>query len=71
MLVNSVSDISDIASITADDYNGTVTAVEHLIAKGHTKIGIISGNLYSYISTTRQNAFIDTMAKHELPIYPH
>lgn len=71
VLVNSPSDRENIVSITVDDYNGTVQAIEHLIEKGHTKIGLVSGMLYPYIQNMRQNAFIDTMAKHELPIYPH
>ena len=71
VVVNSAAERPDIVSITADDYNGTVLAVEHLIGKGHRRIGLLSGTLYSYISTIRQNAFIDTMAKHELPILPH
>ena len=71
VVVNSSTERPDIVAITADDYNGTVMAVEHLIERGHRRIGLLSGTLYSYISTIRQNAFIDTMARHELPILPH
>jgi len=71
VLVNSDSRYSDVASVTADNYQGTVDAIEHLIVKGHIKIGMVTGNLYSYISNSRQRAFFDTLAAHNLPIYPY
>ncbi len=68
VLVNSEARGHDMVSITADDYQGTVMAVEHLIDQGHTKIGLVSGNLYSYISTIRRKAFFETMRKYDIPI---
>jgi DNA-binding LacI/PurR family transcriptional regulator len=70
VLVNSISEKYDLASVTADDYNGTVMAVEHLIGKGHTRIGLMAGNLYSYISGIRQKAFMDTMESHGYTVSP-
>lgn len=70
VLVNSQSVHDDIPSVTADDYDGSLQAVEHLIHRGHTRIGLLGGNLYPYVASARQNAFIDTMAKYDLPILP-
>lgn len=56
-------------SIISDDYNGTVQALTHLMERGHTKIGLLAGKLFHYVSDTRYQAYIDTMTQHGLPIY--
>lgn len=68
VLVNSVSDKYDLPSVTADDYQGTVQAVEHLIEGGRKRIALLSGNLFSYITTIRRQAFLDTMEKHGITV---
>lgn len=70
VLVNNDTDLDGVASIVSDDYHGTVQAIEHLIARGHRRIGLISGNLFPYISATRYRAFLDTMAAHQLTVEP-
>lgn len=70
-LINAPSPYPDVLCVTADDYRGTVTAVEHLISQGHYKIGLVAGDLFSYISGIRQRAFLDTMGAHSLAIYPN
>lgn len=70
-LINAPSPYPDVPCVTADDYKGTVTAVEHLISLGHSKIGLVAGELFSYISGIRQKAFLDTMGAHGLPILPN
>ena len=70
-LINAPSPYADVLSVTADDYGGTVTAIEHLIDLGHEKIGLVAGALFSYISGIRQNAFINTMGANNLAILPN
>ena len=57
----------DIPSIISDDYQGTVQAMEHLIGRGHTRIGLLAGRLQPYISEIRYQAYCDVLARHGLP----
>lgn len=66
VLVNNRIDLTDVASITSNDYSGATLAVEHLIAKGHTRIGLVAGNLFHYISQSRYQAYCDTLRRHGL-----
>ncbi|WP_197024660.1 EAL domain-containing protein [Cellulomonas sp. KRMCY2] len=52
-----------------DNHHGTVAAVEHLIAHGHTRIGF-AGNLAQRDIIDRYAAFAQTLAEHGLPIDP-
>lgn len=68
VLVNNKIDLEDLVCVGSDDYGGTVQAMEHLISKGHRKIGLISGRLLPYISSIRYSAYMEVMARHGLPI---
>lgn len=57
----------DIPSIISDDYHGTVQAMEHLIERGHTRIGLFAGRLQPYISEIRYQAYCDVLERHGLP----
>ena len=70
VLVNNYVDHPDVVSVTSDDYGVAVSALEHLIARGHTQIGLISGRLFPYIAGSRYQAYMETMALHSLPVYP-
>lgn len=70
VLVNNRIDLTDVASITCNDYRGAMLAVEHLINRGHTRIGLVSGNLFHYVSENRRQAYIDTMERNGLPVDP-
>lgn len=70
VLVNNYVEHPDVVSVTSDDFGGAVSAIEHLIARGHTQIGLISGRLFPYISGSRYQAYMETMAIHRLPVYP-
>lgn len=68
VLVNNRIDLTDVPSITSNDYSGTVLAIEHLIDKGHKRIGLLAGNLFRYVSTSRKQAYTDTMIRNGLTI---
>lgn len=57
--------------VICDAYGATCCAVEHLISLNHKKIGFI-GTIPStsncLINEHRYTAFVDTMAKHDLPL---
>ena len=68
VLVNNDIEGSDIVSIRSDEYGGTQQAVRHLIARGHRRIGMLSGQLFPYISEIRLRAFRETMLREGLPV---
>ena len=57
-----------IASIGCDSQEGFEFAVKHLKKLGHTKIGLISGPLESYILKARYHAYLNALEKHNLEI---
>ncbi|MBQ1208454.1 MAG: LacI family DNA-binding transcriptional regulator [Lachnospiraceae bacterium] len=57
-----------IASVGCDSQEGFDLAVKHLMRLGHTKIGLISGPLDSYILKARYHAYINAMSKYGLEV---
>ena len=57
-----------IASVGCDSQEGFELAVKHLTSLGHTKIGLLSGPLESYILKARYNAYLSAMEKYGLEI---
>lgn len=65
---NYIKDNPYIASIGCDSQEGFDLAVRHLTKLGHTKIGLISGPLDSYILKARYNAYLNALNKYGLEI---
>lgn len=57
-----------IASVGCDNQEGIDLAVKHLIELGHSKIGLISGPLDSYILKARYHAYLSALEKYGLEI---
>lgn len=66
VLLNNKLNFEENCSITVDDYGGSRQAVNHLISKGHRKIGILSGTFTQNIFTNRYNAYISTLKEHDI-----
>lgn len=54
--------------VGTDNFEGIDMAVEHLVSLGHKKIAFLNGSLNSMVSDQRQQAFIDSMQAHGLPL---
>lgn len=54
--------------VGTDNFEGIDMAVEHLVSLGHKKIAFLNGSLNSMVSDQRQQAFLDSMTAHGLPI---
>ncbi len=65
---NQVKGNPNVASVGCDNAEGFDAAVRHLVKLGHTKIGLISGPLESYILTARYNAYIAALQKYGLEV---
>ncbi|MBD5526928.1 MAG: LacI family transcriptional regulator [Lachnospiraceae bacterium] len=57
-----------IASVGCDNQEGIELAVKHLTELGHSKIGLISGPLDSYILKARYHAYLSALEKYGLEI---
>ena len=57
-------------SVCSNDFQGGKAAVEHLIAKGHTRIGVISGSINSYPTHRRMLGVQTALMEHNLPFRP-
>lgn len=57
-----------IASVGCDNQEGIELAVKHLIELGHSRIGLISGPLDSYILKARYHAYLSALEKYGLEI---
>lgn len=57
-----------IASVGCDNQEGIELAVKHLIELGHSRIGLISGPLDSYILKARYHAYLGALEKYGLEI---
>lgn len=65
---NYIKDNPAVASIGCDSQEGFELAVRHLVKLGHSKIGLISGPLDSYILKARYNAYLNALNKYGLEI---
>ncbi len=58
----------NVSYIGTDSFEGIDDAIEHLIALGHRKIAMISGSWHSMITEQRRQAYVESMAAHDLEI---
>ena len=68
LLDNYIKGNPNIASVGCDSVEGFDHAVKHLVDLGHTKIGLISGPLDSYIIKVRYQAYISALKKYGLEL---
>lgn len=58
----------DSDKVVVDDYNGTFSAVEHMIQTGCQRIAFFSAPTHLEISKNRKNGYLDALRKYHLPI---
>lgn len=57
-------------AVNYDDFQGGQAATEHLISKGHKKIGLISSSISSYPTHRRMLGYQTALMEHRLPFIP-
>ena len=67
LLDNSIKKNHSVSYIGTDSFEGIDDAIEHLVALGHSRIGLINGSRNSFICDQRRQAYIDSMTAHGLP----
>lgn len=59
-----------VSYVHIDNYSAAQTAVEYLINKGHTKIGLISGSFYKSSEAAREAGYRNALLTSDLPYDP-
>ena len=68
MYDNFISGNPFVASVSCDSREGIDEAIHYLKDLGHTKIGLLTGPLESYVQKTRYYAYLDALSKYNLEI---
>ncbi len=68
VLINNKLDIDGLFCITADHYAGARLAMNHLVERGHRKIGLLAGNFSPQVFFERYNAYIDVQRENNLQV---
>lgn len=68
VLVNNRMSGFDLPCVVSDERGGVRQAVEHLIQRGHRRIGMLAGRFNPYIIGERYGAFLETMESNNLPV---
>lgn len=63
VLVNHVAPGFDLPCVVADEQDGVLQALRHLVDQGCNSIAMLAGRFSSYITSERYNAFISAMKK--------
>ena len=71
IFMSTVTDLPGCHSLISDNYQGISMVVEHLIEKHHCEhILFMTGPKNNTDSIERKHAYLDTMARHSLPVTP-
>ncbi len=68
VLLGSGGDFPDFDSVGSDSAGAVSTALEHLIALGHRRIGLIAGISQRRVSDTRYEGYLELHRRHALPL---
>ncbi len=68
--INVQADLPGLTRVLTDNYDGGVQAVEYLISRGHTCLGMLAPDVRSEPTPRRVHAYRDVMAKHGLTVNP-
>lgn len=68
VLLNNALDMEDLLCVTTDQYGGAALAVEHLVERGHRRIGLLAGNFSPHVYLSRYSGYCDVLQKHGLKI---
>lgn len=70
LLDNYINNNDQVGSVATDSHEGIELAIKHLQELGHTRIGFMNGERFSDVSEQRRQAFLDSMASHNIQIDP-
>lgn len=65
---NHVKKNPNVGYVGTDNFEGIASAVDHVCSLGHKRIAFLNGSLNSMVSEQRQQAFLDSLESHSLPV---
>lgn len=68
VLLNNYLEMEGLLCVTADHFNGAVTAMEHLYQRGHRRIGLLAGQFSKQVTDARFNGYLHVLSGHDLPL---
>ncbi|MBQ3104526.1 MAG: LacI family DNA-binding transcriptional regulator [Lachnospiraceae bacterium] len=63
VLLNNRLDMEGLLCVTTDQYGGGMLAMEHLLERGHRKIGLLAGEFSPHVYNSRYKAYCDALTK--------
>lgn len=70
VLLNNSLDMEDLICVTTDQYGGAVLAMEHLVGRGHRRIGLIAGNFSPHVYLSRYKGYCDVLKNNGMEVDP-
>lgn len=70
VLLNNLLNMENLLCITTSHYEGAVSAVNHLCARGHRRIGLLAGRFSPQVNEARYNGYFDALAQQGLEADP-
>lgn len=70
VLLNNHSEDIGLLTVAADHFHGAVSAMEHLYARGHRRIGLLAGRFSPYVFNARSQGYLEVLQKYHLPQDP-
>ncbi|WP_105614525.1 LacI family DNA-binding transcriptional regulator [Vallitalea okinawensis] len=68
VLLNNYMDLDGLHCVINDEYYGAHQVVEHLVRRGHKRIGILSGRYNPFICNHRYNAYVDVLKENGIEL---
>lgn len=68
VLLNNYLDYENVTCIVSDEKTGAHQAMEHIIAMGHKKIGLIAGKFVSHIYNPRYDAYVKVLTDNNISV---
>lgn len=68
VVIGQLPDDVPVDNVRTDSRTGVAMAVEHLVAQGRTRIGLINGPLDTVPGAARDAGFRDALARHGIPV---
>lgn len=68
VLLNNAMDQENLVCVTADQYNGALLAMEHLLDRGHRHIGLLAGKFSPHVYAGRNKGYYDALLKAGIPV---
>lgn len=68
VLLNNSMDMDNLVCVTADQYTGSLMAMQHLLDRGHRHIGLLAGKFSPHVCAGRNKGYYDVLLGAGIPV---